>query len=387
MYFSFQEALRQIYGTPYGGYQNVELYLASQSRPPSDYLLNTILPNRNKADYQARVGTMTIRTTMAGLAGMDSDYAEGGQVESTGFNYQTAKVAVKGTLREQQLRELQQVVQQLMLAQNGRVDTQTITTQMAAEAINFMDKVVIQAMMDTEEYLKGRALFTGGIDWTFGKSRLLVDYGIPAANRPSIRLNADGTAYGGANSMWWQDLRFHRLRQARYGIAAIIMHPDTADMIQYNKANNIVLVSDPADMSRRIWRRTYQSTGQLTQDANDNVEILTYGLEGEVYDLNNPGQTIRIPFCPRGVVASFARNTVTQYMVGQGSTRPPMIELGYGHSAPTIEGGGAPGRWAQLYTPDEQPWQLTARGATNFLPVIENPAKIVLTTTEMTSFP
>lgn len=380
MYFSFTEALRQIYGTPQGAFPNVVLYLASMARPSSDYLLNTILPNRNRSDYQARSGTMTIRTTMAGLVGMDTDYPEGGLVESTAFNEQTAKLAIKSTLKEAQLRELQSYVQQLMLARNGQFSTGDVTNQMAAEAINFLDKVVLQALMDAEEYLKGQALFTGAVDWTFGKTRLLVDYGIPAANTPAQRTG--NNAYGGSTSVFWADVRLHR-RLQRTGIAAIIMHPETADVIQYNAANNIALVSDPMDMSQRIWRRTYASTGSFTQDANDTVQVLTYGLEGEVLDPANPGVPIRVPFCPRGVVASFGRNQSSQYMVGQGSTPPALVELGYGHMAPTIEGGGIAGRWAQLMTPELEPWTLIGRGTCNFLPVVEDANKIVQTTTEM----
>ena len=380
MYFSFAEALRQIYNTPTGGYANAVLYMAAESRPQASYLLNQFLPNRNRNDYQARTGTMTVRTTMAGLVGMDSDYPGGGLVETTAFNEQVAKFAVKATLREAQLRELQGFVQQKMMASNGQVTQAEITNQMALEAMNFTDKVVIQACMDTEEYLKGRALFTGQIDWTFNKVRLLVDYGIPAANKPAQRTGNDG--YGGSASKFWTDLRFHR-RTQKTGISAIVMHPDTADMIQYNAANNIVLVSDPADMSQRIWRKVNPNVNTYSNDANDVVTVLTYGMEGEVYDLANPGKTLQIPFCPKGVVASFGRNQTTQYMVGQGSTPPAPQELGYGHVAPTIENGGAAGRYAQLLTPEGEPWKLVGRAAENFLPVIEDPKKIVLCTTDM----
>lgn len=380
MQFSFTEALRQIYDTPTGGHANTVLYMAAEARPQSSYLLNKILPNRNRSDYQARSGSMTIRTTMAGLVGMDTDYPEGGLIDSTSFNEQVAKIALKSTLREAQIREIQAFIQQRMLSANGQASQQDITTQMVTEALNFLDKIIIQAHMDAEEYLKGRALFTGNIDWTFGKIRLLVDYGIPSANKPAQRTGNDG--YGGSASKFWTDVRFHR-RTQKTGIASIVMHPDTADMIQYNSANNIVLVSDPADMNSRIWRKINPSTNTFTADGNDVVQVLTYGLEGEIYDLANPGKTTRVPFCPTGVVASFGRNQASQYVVGQGSTPPAEIELGYGHVAPTIEGGGVTGRWAQLYTPEAEPWQLIGRGAENFLPVIEDASKIVLTTTEM----
>jgi hypothetical protein len=377
MNFSFAEALRQIYGTPAGGFANAVLYMANAARPEQSYLLNTILPNRNRNDYQARTGSMTVRTTMAGLVGMDTDYPEGGQIETGAFNEQVAKIALKMTMREQQLREIQQFMQNLR--NQGGQTSETITTAMIAEAMNFLNKVIIQGCMDTEEYLKGRALFTGAIDWTFGKTRLLVDYGIPSANKPAQRTGNDG--YGGSASKFWSDVRLHR-RLQRGEIAAFIMHPDTADMIQYNSVNSLVLVSDPADMTKRTFRKI-NSIGGYTQDANDQFTVYTYGAEGEVYDLANPGSLTRIPFVPTGVMASFRRNVNNQYVVGQGSTPPALIELGYGHVAPTVEGGGVAGRWAQLYTPENEPWKMVARGTENFLPVIEDPSKIVLTTTDM----
>ena len=384
MNLSFTEALRQIYSTPAGpngAYPNAVVYMASQTRPAESYLLNTILPNRNRGDYTARSGSMTIRTTMAGLVAMDSDYPEGGLIETGAFNEQVAKIAIKATLREQQLRELQAFITQMMLQRNGQLSQSAVTVQMITEALNFLNKVVIQAHTDTEEWLKGQALFTGGIDWTFNKLRLLVDYGIPTANKPAQRTGVN--SYGGSSSKFWEDLRVYHRGLQRTGIAVIMMHPETADLIQHNPANNIALVSDPLDMTRRRWRKVNSTTGNFTQDANDAVEIITYGAEGEVYDLASPGATVRVPFVPKGVVASIGRNAQNNYQVGQGSTPPPIVQLGYGHVAPTIEGGGVSGRWAQLYTPEQEPWKLVGRGTENFLPVIESPDKIVLTTTAM----
>jgi hypothetical protein len=68
-----------------------------------------------------------------------------------------------------------------------------------------------------------------------------------------------------------------------------------------------------------------------------------------------------------------------------GSTIDPAADmaLGYTHIAPTVEGNGLPGRWADLGTPDERPWELRGRGVSNVLPVIENPDKLVVLHTEM----
>jgi len=48
-----------------------------------------------------------------------------------------------------------------------------------------------------------------------------------------------------------------------------------------------------------------------------------------------------------------------------------------------VEGNGQPGRWARVYTPQDEPWQLKGQGVTNGLPVIENPEKLAVISTEM----
>jgi hypothetical protein len=371
MLFSFDQALREINTTTPGmGTQAVRL--ANGVRPPAEYILNQILPNQNVANYQADAKNMTLRTTMAGMVGMDSEYPEGGLIQMNQFSESTAKIAVAMTLREEQLREMQTIIGQMRL--NGATD-QTVTTQLVTEALNFLNKVGVQACLDTEEWLKGMALSSGVINWTFNGKKLTVDYGIPAANFLTNWDDAD--AYDGASSKFWQDMKAHRKLQ-KDGIAAIIMHPVTADAIQYNSVNNIVLVSDPLNPNVRIWRKINPSTNTFTSDAQDTITVITHGSEGEIYDRTKPGFTSRVSFWPIGVVASIGRNVSSGYRVGQGSTAPLPTQLGYGHVAPTVEGGGNVGRWARLYTPQMRPWELRLEAVENFLPVIEAPEKIVI---------
>jgi hypothetical protein len=185
MNFDFSAALAAL---PEGAVFQV----ANRARPPANYLFATLLPERTSFDYQAKTGSMTVRTTMAGLVGMDSPYPEGGLVEVGAFTEETAKVANRVRLPEAALRQLQSVLMHLMLQNRPTVET------MQREVLNFADKLIVQAHLDTFEWLRGKALVTGQINWTFNKKQLLVDYGIPAANLLTNRTGND--AYSGSAS-------------------------------------------------------------------------------------------------------------------------------------------------------------------------------------------
>ena len=84
-----------------------------------------------------------------------------------------------------------------------------------------------------------------------------------------------------------------------------------------------------------------------------------------------------------GKIVAVGNNSGTSYVVGAGATQPIENRLGYTHLGPTVEGGGTPGRWAEVYVPEAAPWSFAGRGAANILPVIEAPEKIVIMTTDM----
>jgi hypothetical protein len=311
---------------------------------------------------------------MAGLAGMDSPYPETGVVEISTFDENTAKIASTVRMTEAVMRQLQQMMMQLQLS------GQPTNEVMAREALNFLDKVIVQGHLDTAEWLRGQALCTGMIDWTFNGKRLQVDYGIPTANKLTARTGNDG--YGGSASKFWTDVR--AIRRILKDVRGILVHPDTLDMIRYNPANNLVAVSE---VNGAVTFRKVNGQGQFTQDTGDSVTLISYGLEGEVEDPANAGKSLKVPFMLRGTMVGLGNNTTNGYQVGaavgQGSTPAPQNTLGYTHLAPTVEGGGRPGRWADLYTPQNEPWQLVARGAQNIMPVVEAPEKIVIGKSDM----
>jgi hypothetical protein len=349
--------------------------IMNAARPAGDYLFATFLPEILKTTYQAKSGYMTVRATMAGLVGADSPYPPSGIVDASDFSEQTAKIANSSTLTEMALRELQSLLQILGA---GQASNDAIR----GTALNFLDKIIVQAHLDTMEYLRGQALVTGGINWTFNKINLLVDYGIPAGNLLTARAGADG--YGGSTSKFWTDMRAARSKlkgQVRVRLA----HPDTIDMIVNNDANKVRMLAQDDVTGTVTIGKIVGNTEQLSSDARDRLTLVGYGLEGEIVDPANPGKTIPVPFLPRGKVLSIGNPIPAGFQIGQGSTPTGQnaLPVGYTHIAPTVEGGGRPGRWARLRTPEERPWQLAGEGVTNGLPVIEAPEKLVIATTDM----
>jgi hypothetical protein len=350
--------------------------IINAARPPASYLFATFLPERNKTGYQAKSGYMTVRTTMAGLSGTDSPYPPTGIVDASDFSEQIAKIANRVTLSEMDQRELQQLLMVLGQAQDASEALIRDT------ALNFLDKLVNQAHLDAMEYLRGMAMTSGALDWTFNKKRLQVDYGLPAGN---IFANAAGAnGYGGNTSTWWANYRSARSK-LKGQVRAILAHPTTIDMIVSNDANKIRVIEQDNTSGTMTIQKYVGSTEQMSPDARDKVTLVAYGAEGEILDPANPGKTKTVSFLKQGKIILIGNPIPTGFQVGQGATPSGQneIPLGYTHIGPTVEGGGRPGRWADLRVPDDAPWSLEGRGVTNGLPVIEAPEKVVILSTDV----
>lgn len=352
--------------------------LANQMRPASDYLLNTLLPERDLWTYHIESGTMTVRSTMAGLVGTDASYPPGGMVEASTFLESTAKIAVEVAMKEAQIRQSQEFLQRMQL--NGQPNDDAARD----EILNFAEKVIIQPMLDRAEWMRGQALCTGAINWAFNNKALVVNYGVPAENFLPTRTIASNTNYAGTASAFWADIRAIRkaLRVAG-GVRVILAHSDTIDEARYNPANSMIATAESPNSI--TFRKVIPETNLFTAGSEDTVTIVLYDKEGEVLNPANTSQTLRVPFMVRGKLVGVGNNSNTGFRVGQGSTDTSGLEmaLGYTHIGPTVEGGGRPGRWSELYTPQAAPYQLNGRGAMNVLPVIEAPERLVIATTEM----
>lgn len=354
---------------------NAAFRIANTARPPADYVFAQFLPEELRTSYHADRANLTVRSTMAGLAGMDSPYPPGGVVQSTKFVEQLAKIAIQVPLSEQTLRQLHELIYALQQANAFSNE------RLVEQVLNFEQKVVVQAMLDTMEWLRGQALNNMAIDWTYGQIPLSVSYG--AVSGHLLAKRTDGTAWHESGSLFWTDVR--TLRRLLKSVRAFVAHPNMLDVIRYNPAHNIITIAE--DGNAVTLRRTVNSGANVSLDAADTITIIAYDREGEVLDPANPGQTIKVPFQPEDKLLAIGNNQVDGFAVnvGQGATDDPdrNNRVGYTHIGPTVEGGGAPGRWGQLYTPQDQPWSLVGRGVTNGLPVIEAPAKVAVASSEL----
>lgn len=360
--------------------------LINEARVPGEYVLNTILPEVGNSSYQAKSGTMTVFATMAGLAGKDSPYPETGFVEVRDFTEETAKIAGRIRLPETALREIQAIVQS---ARNNSLNSGAGSpTALAAgnqslteTVLNFTNLVLLQSHLDSMEWLRGQALSKGEIDWTFNKKRLKVDYGLPAANKVARTGN---NGYGGSTSKFWEDLR---TAKRKLGILrAVIMHPDTYDMIISNSVNNIEVLSDNDNGIAEL-TRLVGNAERRTTDARDRLRLLRYGLEGSIIDPADNTKLKNLPFVAPGKIIYVGQTNARGFRlaVGAGSQQRPNtgLELGYTHISPTVEGNGQIGRWGEVYTPENEPYALEGRAVTNGLPVIESIEKLFIAETDM----
>lgn len=371
---TFSEVLREI---P----QAEMIRIARDARPPADYLWSTILPERPRPTYTVEAGSMTIKTTMAGMVGMDSAYPPGGAIQVSSFYEQTAKFAINVPMGERTLREIQEW---------ARVQDQSSSqarAQMVETALNFYNAVILQSHLDRAEWIRGQVLTTGAISWTYNGITLAVDYGLPADNRLTERTVGNGDAYHLAGSKFWEDVRAARslLRDSARIVA--IAHPDTVDAIISNDDNSL-LVADEINGVFSLQRyKSLAGNTVASPDARDRIQLIQYGNGGEILDLSagNTGATTAVPFCPPGKIVFVGSGVNRGFTFDPMSRRDPDndLEIGYYHVGPTVEGNNQPGRWGRVYTPEGAQYKLHGEAVENSLPVLENPSRLVIATTEM----
>jgi len=370
--FTFNDALDELDG-------DFAFEIANELRAPSRYAFSDLLPVVNRTTYSVENGSLTVRPTMAGMTGMDSPYAKTGHTDITTFLEQTAKITNEVTFPEKALRELQRVVRTL------DVSASQARERVVENVFNFTSNVLVQSHIDTAEYLRGQALMYGEIDWTFGEVSLTVDYGIPSDH---VFNTATGTeAYNGTDSLWW-DHHLKAQRRLGYNFEGPFMHIETFHAIVENPENDIQIVQQNENvfsLSRLKRDEQGNRTEMQSNDTRERATVTVYQEQGEIIDPANPETTKNVDFMEPGRVFWIGRGKQQGLRVGAGSQTPAdeEYELGYTHLGPTVEGNGEPGRWANVYTPEERPWQLTGQAVQNMLPVIENPERLCIASTEM----
>lgn len=358
--------------------QNAVLRIINSARPASGYLFAKFLPEVQDPSFTAESGNMRIIPTMAGLAGLDSPYPEGGYISASDFKEGVAKMAIQVALNEKTKRKMYD----LMLRQGmGPKSTEYFVTTL----LNFSDKVLAQAQLDRREWLRGRALINHALNWEFNKKTLVVDYGIPSGYRLTNRTGNNG--YGGSSSKFWEDLTAAK-KLLKHRVGAIIAHPDTWEMVYSNSANNArILNLDPTSGDVELVR-IVGSTEKDDTDPRYRMKGISYGLEGTVYDPNDPEAVENVPFIEAGKILVIGRGGARGFnigadAVGQGSTPDEVKPLGYHHIAPTDEGGYMLGDWGRIYTPEDEPNKVVGQSVSNNMPVLEATDQVVVLTTAM----
>lgn len=380
MQFNFQAQIAALNDSmPFG--DNFSFKNSRTRLVPSEYLWNTILPQENQVTYHINGGSMRIYPTMVQMVPMDTPPKPIGSVESNYFNENTTKWGGQMQFPEATLRQMQEFA--LYARGQGVQDGLNIGDINAAEAkqitqnlFGFSD-LLTKAQWDNFEWLRSKALTEGSITLANSGLDLTVDYGIPTANK--ITRSGSTDSYYGSAPKFWADIRtvFTKLRNFR-----IIMNSKTYYSIVDNEHNNIRVVDSAGD-SRQIIK-IVGTTEKDSSDARDRTTINLYDKSGS--GITPKGVMKAVPFCPDGKIVIVGEEQAEGFELTQGSTANPdtLFRLGYTHIAPTVE-GGRPGIFSRIFTPEALPWSLYGETFSNALPVIQNPNKIMILTTDMPS--
>jgi hypothetical protein len=361
---------------------NAAFRVANERVPDGDYLFNTILPERNVPSYHVDAGSMTIRATMAGLVGMDSPYPPGGLVDISTFLENTAKIANQVNLSEAVLRQMQELV--MRLTAQGMPTVETVQRNL----LNFLDKVVIQPHIDRFEWMRGRALLgQSAVGYSTTRRWISTTAFRPRtflANRTRqrrVRRRDVEVLDGCPNDSPTTQKQRPRDHRARHdGRRHPRQHRDQRLSHGRRDDDRRAVASSTVTL-----RRLNPTNGQFSADVGDTVTLVAYDGEGEVIDPADPKSTIVVPFMDAGKLLGIGNNVGRGFSVGQGSTDNPDADqaIGYTHIAPTIEGGGRPGRWSDVFTPENAPWMVVGRAVTNGIPVIQDPTKVAIASSDM----
>lgn len=400
MEFSFQEIINQLnQGTPGS---NFAWNIARAALTPSDYLFNSIIPNTEQPTFDVKGGNMIFTPTMVQGVPMDDHYPPIGAITSSTFFENTTKMGGSIFINEKQLRDMYQWELSLMaqarimggdvngtLSVNdntGLADNNTINGRRLNTLLG-LSTMMLKAHWDTQEYLKGKALcyaLIGGNDFKFMGVDLEVNYDIPATNKFTARTGND--KYGGSTSKFWTDIR------ALYKVLSnfeIFMNSNTYYSILDNGVNGLnVTANTKITRYHSVQRFQRIDTSKVTQiiDQRDSLSINIYDRSGSVMKTTNGSAALQtIPFLPDGKIFVVGDLEPIGLELTQGPVPNPdnNLQFGYNHIAPTVEGQMVPGIWSRIFTPQDKPMNLQAETAINQLPVILNPKKLVILTTDL----
>lgn len=374
-----------------------EVDMANAARPDAARLFTRaggVLPARQVRSYFVRNAGILIRSTMAGLVGEDSIPGPIGAAEMVSFLANTAKYGGHVRLPEAMLREMQATADEIQLG--GGDSTRFVVNNI----LNFVEKLLIQPVLDTYEYLAARACQVGAIDWTFNQKRLQVDYAVPAGNLFAQRTLTEsyvaGTVNNGSASKFWTDWRAGISLLGGQPVIAIAT-PNTINGIVENPANSIFLTFRDTFGNANFDRIVNTTTDRRSEDIRNQVSLTAYNQSGNIFDLTTPGQTVQVPFLSDGYIIMVGAPRRNEFGVvsdrgdeegrlgfGNETPDPNAPTIGYTHIGPTVENGGRTGIWSRVDVPWNMPMQLDGLVYSNGLPMLEQVDRLVVLRTTTT---
>lgn len=365
---------------------NFAFAMARTTVVPSEYLWNTVLPATPKPTYYVKGGSMRIYPTMLGLVPMDTPYPPMGAITSAQFFENTTKVGGVMNFPEATLREMREWANSEFsrISDSMGLDAaRTARKELLVNAVIGMSTMMLKAQWDTMEWCRSRAMTKGTLTWTYGKIALNIDYDIPTAN---IKSYTSTDSFYNTASKFWTAIKYVYTRLSA-GFT-VVMNYQTYLSIINNPVNNIVVTGD-VSLGNGLSRKTVQFfdrslTNYRAVDTRETLTIICYDKSGTVIDKD--GNLAAKPFIDDGDIVAIGAEKPEGFEITLGSTADPTkeYELGYTHIAPTEEGGQS-AIWQRVFTPEDKPYQLQGETASNFLPVIINPNRVVQIHTEMPS--
>lgn len=391
MEYSFLELIAMLNENLRGG-ENFAFRLARNANSPDSYLFNTrVLPRMNKPTWNITGGTLTITPTELKPVAMDAEPAPMGNLQATFFNENISKFGGQMFFNEKQQRELITMEQEIflnaglaggrnpfgdintqmnMLSQTGRADSATINGARINRILGVIEAIKL-AHFNTSEALSGEALTEGVLDENFSGLDVVVDYKVPAVN---IKDYAGNDRFDQSASKWWDFVRFcyKTLRNPQFfgnsnSYFDIVENP-------VNKVREQFLTGDVRPMSKYNENVITQK-----QDANERMNFNVYDKAGSVMDATAKA-LISKPFLKDKRIVVIGELQTSQIELELGGVTDPdnSLNLGYTHVGPTVEGGGRPGIYANIYSLPQKAQQLFVDTYVNMLPAILNPKKLII---------
>lgn len=381
MQFDFASLIRQL-NSDIKARGNFAFAISKARVIPSEYLfLTSILPMRLKPTFDVNGGSIKIYPTMAQLTPMSTPYLPIGFMESSTQKEQTAKFTGMMNFPEETLRELMDLERQLAMENIGNANGgAVINAQRVNVLLNFAE-MLLKSQWDNYEYCAGKALTEGVLQLTgTGGQYVNVDYGVPAAN---IKNRTSTESYYNTATKYKDDVRFvgSVLKTGFVQVMNQNTYQSVIDNVGTTGNNLQVVVNDGA---RR--ELVFQNTSQLRpiDDVRDRIKVIVYNKSATL--LNALGEKITKPMLDDGRIICIGEEMPDGFNLLEGSVNDETRkwELGYTHIAPTVESATS-GFFQKIYTPQDEDYTVIGKTASNGLPMMINPNRLVILKTGMPS--